>query len=166
MSTQVSRLLLDPNYADPQDPKFSSLRALNFLEIREPLVLNPQDPWEGPGVHFASPDTKHTPSTEVDYAVKALTGSEVAIPKKPVGEIPSPPAPSGSPTPAEPGPKDPLQPTGLGMNTPFLDGVFLDDHTPGVTPLNSPKAKPVDYDPWDPKNAKKVQAGAKIKMGP
>lgn len=170
VSTQVERLLTNPQRATPDDPRFSKVRALHFLEIAEALVLNSRggDPWAGPGVHLARPESSVSSSDIVDAAVAQL------------GKVPNvsvaPPAPVESPPPVAP--RNPLPavaapvvaaptvsvPTErrLDMNTSFpAEGVMIGG---GPIPAEPTPAAPPP-DPWTPQNTGKVvPRGAKIKM--
>lgn len=163
MSTQVDRLLNHPLIADAADPKFTNVRALRFLEIAPPVVLNTRDPWEGPGkgvVHLAEPDQQVATAQAVDAAVRALTGREVHTPEPPSAPPPVVPA---VPPPVVARPV-PLGPPVRAINTEWADeGVMVDG-----SPVEAPKPAPqVAVDPWAPvaPPAKVVTAGARIKMG-
>lgn len=158
MSTQMDRLLLNPQFADPKDPRFSNIRALDFLSVDKPLILS-SDPWAGPEISM-HPDRGVSSAASVDEAVKALTGKPVT---------PSTPQPSDQPVAATPlmvtQPKPQVAPQGTFTNTDFpSEGVMLDGG-----PVDPPRAPPVAQpliDPWDPKNhVKSMPKGSKVRMG-
>lgn len=173
MSTQVDRLLNNPIIADGADPKFTNVRALRFLEIAPPLVINSRDPWEGPGkgvVHLAEPDQQVATALAVDAAVKALTGREVRAPE-PAPSLPVAPPPVVVVTPPTPLPivvppprAAPASPPVRTINTEWAEeGVMIDG-----SPVEAQRPVPqVAVDPWAPAAppAKVVSAGARIKMG-
>ena len=158
IGTQEERLLIHPNFADDRDPRFDSIRGLHFRSLgQEEIVLNSRDPWAGPGVHMASPDTKTHRSDAVDQAVAALVGKPV-LPTR----VESQPPPVLTPTP-KPQPSTPVT-SGLAMNVPFEEsGVMLD----GTPPKSTEKSVSVVDDPWAPPPPKPmvVPVGAKIRLG-
>lgn len=189
--TQVARLLTNPNFADPKDPRFEGVRALHFREIEEPLVVQSGDPWEPPPgaqVHFSDGERKQSSHEAVETAIAQLAPKN---PKRAVEALglrsdepapPSAPSPTPQPPPApvaetrpeplqvsrKPDPrhfqrKDPPAQVG---NTAFpAEGMMLDGSSPAATPAGgSLKAE----DPWAaPVNPapRKVTVGATVKMG-
>lgn len=165
VNTQVERLLTNPQRARPDDPRFSKVRALHFLEITEALVLNSRggDPWAGPGVHLARPESSVSSSDIVDAAVAQL-GKGAITPVEPSAPVePNPPVASGNPLPvvATPVVSAPTE-RRLDMNTSFpVEGVMIGG---GPIPAEPTPAAPPP-DPWTPQNTGKVvPRGAKIKM--
>lgn len=168
MSTQVDRLLNHPLIADEADPKFTNVRALRFLEIAPPTVINTRDPWEGPGkgvVHLAEPDPQVATAHAVDAAVHALTGREVRVSPQtqPPVVVVAPPAPLPTAAPQHRA-NPPVAPV-RAINTEWAEeGVMID----GSPVVEAPRPVPqVAVDPWAPvaPPAKVVTAGARIKMG-
>lgn len=173
ISTQVDRFLKRPLFADPQDPKFNTVRALRFLEIAPPLVINSNDPWQGPGVHLATPDGGTLSAQHVDAAVAALGGKPPVVTPQPPAEPPPVHA-----APVEPAKEAPVEVApggvvGLALNTAFpAEGVMLDGSPvpPPLPPRGVPPVQSggggVQHDPWAvSERPKTVPAGARIKMG-
>jgi hypothetical protein len=188
MATQVDRLLVNPNFADPRDSKFDPLRELNFREISEALVLRTKaDPWGGPEVHLADPTEGTSANRSVEDAVRALSASrmgaappaliEAAPPPTPAPVVPEPPPARRNPSyfldeaapepvkPAAPAKPAPTPPDAHAVNTPFPEeGVMIGG--PPTTPMRSGPA----VDEWAPpvadpsKKALKVAVGARVKM--
>ncbi len=163
MMTQEDKLIIRPNFAHPLDPKFEPIRGLHFREVTtEEIVLNSRDPWAGPGVHMATPDTATLKADAVDRAVAALGGKPVASTMDVVT------TPDVVLEPPRVDPPNVEQPNVMAMNTPFNpNGVMLDGSDPvpqtGKKPIFAPEA----IDPWapPPPKPKIVPVGAKIKMG-
>ena len=174
MATQVDRLLIHPNKALPDDPKYSPIRALHFLEVAEAIVLQRrEDPWAGPGVHLAEPPRKTATHPTVEEAVSKLAATKGRRPptmvtveeEAPMGPSPEPPPMQTVPAPVVPAPVVvPVQPVVAHpmVNTEFPEeGVMIGG---GPPPVGGPA--PV-VDPWAPKPKPNiVPRGAKIKMTP
>ena len=165
VATQADRLLVNPRRAGSDDPRFVAIRAQHFVEIAEAIILaKREDPWAGPGVHLAEPDSAQVTSAVVEDAVAKL--SEARGKKAPVEVIPVPATVPTPPTvPAPPVQiivKDP--PTSFAMNTGFPEeGVMLGGDPLPAAPAVAPKAEVID--PWTPApKMNVVPRGAKIKM--
>jgi hypothetical protein len=173
MGTQVERLLKHPNFADPRDTRFEGIRGLHFVEVQPAIILNPGDPWAGPGVHLAHPESEVRTPNDVDYAVAALTGKQSPT-TSPSSQAPKDQTLGGAvefPVPLEvpSKPKDPgaLVEVSNQVNTEFPEeGVMVDgsEPPPNQGPQNGPT---LAHDPWAPPqgNVKFVPVGAKIRMG-
>lgn len=184
VSTQVARLLTEPAFADERDGRFDHIRALNFIGVDAPLVINSADPWQGPKDTTPAP-IKNPSTLAVDAALAALgrktpPASPIFVDTKtlPVVKVDTPTLPRIEVQPRKPAyqPPDPQPPTpratppapqspdlvGMAMNTEFPDGGVMIDGTP--VEATAPRTPPA-HDPWSPVSGKVVPAGARIKMG-
>jgi hypothetical protein len=192
IAMQVSRLITNPAFADPNDPTFRELRKMEFVTRDVPIELN-RDPWAGPGVHLAEQDRNVQTNEMVENAVAALAAASGkkypprAIEAEGMKSDEDAPKPSPLPPQASPRPATETAPTGQQepprpsprhylidrpgtlpgkemMNTPFpAEGVMLDGSPPPAPGSESPAE-----DPWSTSGtpvAKKVAVGAKVKMG-
>lgn len=188
INSQVSRLLTDVHYADPNDPNFKDIRSLSFKEVAAPIYVIGSDPWAGPSVHLADPEKATKPQVEVERAISALAESkgkpsppsraiEASLPISPekflgMTERETPPepqaslptAPTSPETPPKPNPRFFQNPGEKMVNTEFpSEGIMLDGSPPPSTQVGGgpvdPWAAPVNPAP------KKVSVGAKVKMG-
>lgn len=163
--TQVDRLLINPHQARPEDTRFNSIRAMNFVEVAAAIALARRaDPWAGPGVHLAEPDPETAKSQVVEEAVSKLAEARGRKPPAPTAiaveeEKPELLSPPPAPAPPPPPVKPPVSPR---VNTDFPEeGMMIGG---GPTPTPGVAAPPTD--PWAPKPKQNVVArGAKIKMG-
>lgn len=191
VSTQVERLLTDPSFVDPTDHRFDHIRALNFVGVQAPLVLNSADPWQGPKTVGVTPTVKSASTLAVDAAMAALGRGAVAPPSVPSPisivtptlprveietptlpriEVKAPRKPAYEPPSTPPPipapavkspPAAPVDLGGMAMNTEFPEVGVMVDGTPVE---NVPRPAP-PVDPWNPASGRVVPAGARIKMG-
>lgn len=188
IATQLSRLILNPNFADPSDSTFDPVRDLDFRQVTEPLVVS-GDPWAVPQVHLADLERQTNRNTEVEIAVRRLNENresslkvepQVQAPAPQVHVItqepPKPPPPvNTSQGPVRPNPRHysteapPTEtlpvPAPREVNTSFpMEGLMLD----GSPPSAPTPASVTGEDPWaapaGPK-VRKVAVGARVRMG-
>jgi hypothetical protein len=161
MATQVSRLLINPNFSDPSDSKFDAVRDLDFRHISEPV--RGSDPWEVSTnqIHLVDPERQTNRSTEVENAVRAL--SETRSPPVVTPKATPPVRPNPRHYSVEDPPSASTTVSQREVNTSFpAEGLMLD----GGSPAN-PQPTP-SVDPWSAPTAPKtvkVAVGAKVKMG-
>ena len=187
MNTQEDRLLKNPNFADEGDPQYQHIREVDFPDLLKQAIrleiASKKNDWNIPSqedvkVHLASlepVDVTIDTLESVDDATKALAkakgkpepdlplinkndkGEEEGVPNSSLDppNIPSvfPQNPPLTP-PSSPAPKTPSR---FLINTHFPpDGVMLENN----------EVSSIEEDPWAPrKKEKKVEVGAKIKIG-
>lgn len=162
VATQVERLITNPTRARAEDSRFDPIRALRFLEVPAAIALRRgADPWAGPEVHLAEPDSQVSSSVAVEAAVAKLAESKGRLPT--VVAVESEPALPSSvtvPSPPDPPAPTPPRPPPVAVNTEFPEeGVMLGGGPPPTAP--SPAV-----DPWAPKpKVHVVPPGAKVRMG-
>lgn len=192
IATQVSRLILNPNFADPNDSTFDPVRDLDFQQIAEPISIS-GDPWAVPQVHLAELERQTSRNTEVEDAVRKLNENRGS--SLPVAQLVAPaalppallPPASEEPTKTSKASKASQSPkvnTSQGQvtqnprhystetsqapreaNTSFpLEGLMLD----GSSASQPNPVSVTEADPWSaptgPK-VRKVAVGARIRMG-
>lgn len=86
ITTQEERLLENPNFADLQNSKWESLRAIDFPErVDEIIRLSPNlsmgswDPPEDVDIFSGRPKVSYQDGQEVEQAVKTLKGKSVSV---------------------------------------------------------------------------------------
>lgn len=166
ISTQVERLLVNPQRARPEDTRFDPLRAMHFMEIPAAIAIaRGKDPWLGPVVHLADPPLVTATSQVVEDAVSKLAEVRGQRPRAPTDiSINVEDTPIHQPL-VEDQPKVSAPPVMKppAINTDFPeDGVVLGGSS---SQMGSTSVKP-EVDPWAPKAKMNiVPRGAKIKMG-
>jgi len=182
MATQVSRLITNPNFGDPNDPQFRDVVNLDFRHLSEPLVV---DSWDRPQAHLVLPERQTSQPADVERAIQALSEArgkpapaETAPAQAPVqapARAPVPPAPVRAiQEPARPNPRHytadtpPTTPSTpqRDINTAFpAEGLMLDGSPPTPDSISGTPGG----DPWaapPPTNQpRKVPVGARIRMG-
>ena len=172
ISTQVERLLSNPQFADLTHPKYAQLRAIDFPDMaRQALrieVANKRGDWVVPDIEpeeamaeliKMSAQTDAPPKPKLSIEVEDTLSDELddPLPDEDYEEEDVTPQPEAPPVQRAPNPEGVLPQR---ANTPFpAGGVMLDG------PVGK---KPIVVDPWAvpaPPPANIVPIGAKIRMG-
>ena len=164
MSTQEDRLLINPRFADLDDPRYKSLQVMHFQDMLNRAyqleISDQKGDWEIPEIHITDGKVEHSSSETnhaVEQAVKALRGGVVEdfVPETKTVD------PVVDPVVDPPISKQTLQNTQIPSG-----GIMIGDAK--NTPLKGYTEE--EKDPWeipphlDP-SIKKIEVGAKIVVG-
>lgn len=170
ISTQVERLLINPERGDPTEERWREIVSQPFLEPPPGYV---PDVW-GPGaarVHLSPPAVDWASAASVDEARARLKSERNggSTPTEPIPvEGPAPPPEEASPPPPRAPSTEAVGPRPRHFNTPFPEGgVMVEPGGEVSTAPPSPATPGQGVDVWTPRPrpSNVVSRGARIKMG-